>query len=220
VAPIRTQLDAGEAGAALGAAWEQIFGEVPSEETRRILTAQWSHETGRGASMFNYNFGGIKGTGPTGLSVEQSTREGYGATEHRIVDRFRAYRTAEEGAVDYVKLLKNRFPEAIDAARQGDPVSFVQGLKARNYFTGDPAAYTRSIVSLSGLALPEGDTHSLPVLDAAPRLARAEAPYSTHASYSTFDTSLPLIDGMSLADEISRAALRIAAATRPKEERG
>ncbi|MGC4092292.1 MAG: glucosaminidase domain-containing protein [Polyangiaceae bacterium] len=215
VSPVRTRLDAGQASAALRAAWQSVTGEVPSEGTVRVLTAQWAHETGNGASMFNYNFGGIKGTGPSGLSVAQRTREGFGDTERTITDRFRAYQTAEEGATDYVRLLQKRFPEAVESARGGDPVGFVRGLKSRGYFTGDPAAYTRSVVALSGIELPAGAIAAPPRLDAprAVQVARADAP--------EFTPSLPaMVDGMALADEISRAALRIAFATRPDEERG
>ena len=217
---MRTRLDTGQASEALRSAWQAVTGEVPSEKTVRVLTAQWAHETAHGASMFNYNFGGIKGTGPSGLSVAQRTREGFAETERTITDRFRAYQTAEEGATDYVRLLASRFPEATEAARQGDPVAFVRGLKSRGYFTGDPAAYTRSVVALSGIELPSGVPAVPPRLEAAP-----VAPMAVASAERSFDLSPPsavpmLVDGMALADEISRAALRIAFATRPEEERG
>ncbi|MFZ5894354.1 MAG: glucosaminidase domain-containing protein [Myxococcota bacterium] len=217
VSPVRTRLDAGQASDALRSAWQAVTGEVPSERTVRVLTAQWAHETGRGASMFNYNFGGIKGTGPSGLSVAQRTREGYGANEITITDRFRAYQTAEEGATDYVRLLTKRFPEAAEAARQGDPAAFVRGLKQRGYFTGEVGAYTRSVVALSGIELPAGASPAPPRLEAAPQtfaVARAD-------DAREYSSALPaIVDGMALADEISRAALRIAFSTRPEEERG
>jgi hypothetical protein len=196
-----------------------VTGEEPSEDTVRVLTAQWAHETGSGASMFNYNFGGIKGTGPSGLTVAQRTREGFGATERTIVDNFRAYRTAEEGAGDYVRLLQSRFPQAAEAAKNGDPRAFVHALKARGYFTGDEGAYTRSVVALSGMQLPSGTPDVPPTLEpgraatSALRVGGASSP-----SFSVSDASFALVDGLTLADEISRAALRIAAATRPKAE--
>lgn len=220
VSAVRTRLDSGQASDALAAAWTRVTGEAPSPETLRVLTAQWAHETGNGASMFNYNFGGIKGTGPSGLSVAQRTREGYGATERRIVDNFRAYRTAEEGATDYVSLLSRRFPEAVEAARVGDPVGFVDGLKSRGYFTGDPAAYTRSIVTLSGIEPTYGAARSAPpVLDARP-MPRTPAPETEIALGGPPPGALQMVDAMALADEISRAALRIAASTDPRERRG
>lgn len=217
VAPVRTRLDAGQASAALRSAWQSVMGEEPSEGTVKVLTAQWAHETGHGASMFNYNFGGIKGTGPSGLSVAQRTREGFGETERTIVDNFRAYRTAEEGAGDYVRLLKARFPGAAEAAKNADPQAFVHALKARGYFTGDEGAYTRSIVALSGMDMPAGIPDAPPALE----FRRAASPPSGYdMGYAVSDASSALVDGLALADEISRAALRIAASTRPKEEKG
>ena len=71
VAPVRTRLDGTQAADALRAAWTKVTGQPPSENTVAILTAQWAHETGNGGSMYNYNFGGIKGASPEGLSVSQ-----------------------------------------------------------------------------------------------------------------------------------------------------
>jgi hypothetical protein len=99
--------------------------------------------------MFNFNFGGLKGAGPGGLSVSQRTTEGYGPTSRRIVDQFRAYGSVDEGAKDYVRLLINRYGDAVSAAERGDAAGFVQGLKQRGYFTGDPAAYERNIKSIA-----------------------------------------------------------------------
>jgi hypothetical protein len=145
----RTRMTPSAASAELRRAWTKVTGEAPDDKTVALLTAQWAHETAHGASMYNYNFGGIKGTGPTGLSVEQHTKEGWGRNERQITDRFRAYENPEAGAEDYVKLLTHRFPEATSAARAGNAQGFVQGLKQRGYFTGDAQAYQRSVNSLS-----------------------------------------------------------------------
>jgi hypothetical protein len=215
VPPVRTRLDGTEAADALRAAWTKITGQPPSEHTVAILTAQWAHETGNGASMYNYNFGGIKGTGPSGLSVSQRTKEGFGASEHTISDRFRAYRTAEEGATDYVRLLSERFPEAAQSAQNGDPAGFVTGLKQRGYFTGDPVAYTRSVSSLAAQALSKGygavGSH-LGELGAPAELNLHATPLAS-ARYEDYlagpQLTSPLIDALRIGDEISRAALRI-----------
>jgi flagellar protein FlgJ len=145
----RTPISASVAKDAIGRAYAELTGEALDGTGQSILTAQWAHETGHGASMYNYNFGGIKGTGPSGLSVSQRTREGYGANERQIVDQFRAYGSVDEGAKDYVRLLLNRYGDAVHAAKQGDASGFVRGLKQKGYFTGDPAAYERSIKSIA-----------------------------------------------------------------------
>ncbi len=135
VAAVKTPITTEQASSLIAGALQRMTGEPPSKESVAILTAQWAHETGRGASMYNYNFAGIKGASPAGLSVSQRTREGYGTSERTITDNFRAYRTAEEGADDYVSLLSKRFPAALDAAKSGDPAGCVRALKQAGYFT-------------------------------------------------------------------------------------
>ncbi len=147
--PKRTRLTPDQASAAIREALSRRNGSAPGDRTVALLTAQWAHETAHGASMYNYNFGGIKGVGPSGLSVQQKTREGAGATERQIMDHFRAYDSAEDGANDYVRLLTERYPEALSAAERGDASGFVRGLKQRGYFTGDENAYERSVASIS-----------------------------------------------------------------------
>lgn len=224
VAPVRTRLDGTQAADALRAAWTKVTGQPPSENTVAILTAQWAHETGNGGSMYNYNFGGIKGASPEGLSVSQKTHEGFGAHERAITDRFRAYRTAEEGATDYVKLITQRFPEAARSAQAGDPAGFVSGLKQRGYFTGDPAAYTRSVVSLTAQGLSQGygavGSH-LGALGAPPELNLHATPLASQ-DYSDYNfgaqPTAPLVDALRIGDELSRAALRIVASNGDNRE--
>lgn len=156
VAPARTPLTGTQAADALQAAWQGAMGRAPSQNTLSILVGQWAHETGRGSAMLNYNFGGIKGTGPGGASTVYTTHEGSGASEIQIRDRFRAYDSAEQGASDYLSLLQRRYPEALQAAERGDPTGFVQALKARGYFTGDEASYAKSVAGLAQRALAAG----------------------------------------------------------------
>jgi hypothetical protein len=206
---VRTKLSAAQAQEALRTAWQNVTGETPSDKTLALVTAQWAHETGNGASMFNYNFAGIKGTGPSGLSVAQHTREGYGQSERRIVDNFRAYQSAEEGATDYVQLLSKRFPEAVEGARQGDPAAFVRGLKSRGYFTGHEGQYLTSVSGIASRYLGE----PLGVPSAAPPAlsypAPAGAPADLQGLYAQMaPSSSSFVDALSITDQINRAALR------------
>lgn len=214
---VRTKLDAGQAQEALRAAWEKVTGEAPSDKTLALITAQWAHETGNGASMYNYNFAGIKGAGPSGLSVAQHTREGYGASERRIVDNFRAYRSAEEGATDYVQLLSKRFPEAVEGARQGDPGAFVRGLKSRGYFTGHEGAYLNSVSSIASRYLGEPlemQGAAPPVLDYQ-GVRGPSAPIDLQGLYAQMAPSPDsYVDALSITDQINRAALRAFSGTR------
>lgn len=208
---VRTKLSAGQAQEALKAAWERVTGEVPSDKTLALITAQWAHETGSGGSMYNYNFAGIKGASPDGLSVAQRTREGYGENERRIVDNFRAYRSAEDGATDYVKLLSRRFPEAVEGARQGDPTAFVRGLKSRGYFTGHEGQYLNNVASIASRYLGQ----PLEVQGAAPPTLdyvgapMAPTPLDLQGLYAQMVPSPDsFVDALTITDQINRAALR------------
>lgn len=216
VQAVRTPLSPDQASALIAGALERQTGAPPSKETVAILTAQWAHETGRGASMYNYNFAGIKGTSPAGLSVSQRTREGYGATERTITDNFRAYRTAEEGADDYVALLERRFPAALDAAKTGDPAGTVRALKQAGYFTGDEAAYTRSVTAMAREFAPDALNFAAPELPALPLDYAAFA--DARAAGASAPAGVPFVDPAAMQDHILRAALRIMAAP-DKDER-
>lgn len=223
--PTRTHLSGGEAAQALGAAWRQRFGEAAPSGALEVLVADWAHETGHGRAMMNYNFGGIKGVGPSGLSAGYLTTEGAGDAEHKIVDRFRAYRSATEGAADYVGLLANRFPRAIEAARAGNAAEFVHALKQGGYFTGSEDSYASSVVSLAERAR----THGFDALGASPAPAGAQAAPMTGLGpaqpassatlvasgaahlYASVAPSLAQANALAMTDELSRAALRIAA---------
>jgi Mannosyl-glycoprotein endo-beta-N-acetylglucosaminidase len=156
VAAARTPLTGNQAASALAGAWKSVTGQAPSPKLLSVLTAQWAHETGRGEAMLNYNFGGIKGSAPSGLSATYRTHEGSGEHIRVITDHFRAYQSAAEGAVDYVRFLTSRYPAAIEAAKQGDATGFVHGLKQSGYFTDSEESYARSVSELARRAEREG----------------------------------------------------------------
>ena len=242
----RTQLSDEQASSALRAAWKAHFGEEPREETVAVLTAQWSHETGGGSSMYNYNFGGVKGTGPSGLTVSQRTKEGWGAHETTIRDNFRAYRTASEGAQDYISLLRRRYSGALEAAHQGDAAGFVRGLKKNGYFTGNENAYVRSVSQKTAQLLghsPEVQAGQLPrgvaLPESAKRLASSVVPSPEPAQGSLARSNTAYLPRLhdpfqapstlnlnAFDDALSRAALQIALDTPsafgrdPGEEQG
>ncbi len=145
----RTPLGPREAASALSRAWQDVLGEPPPPGSVGVLWAQWALETGRGQSMHGFNFGNIKGKGPGGRSTVLSTREGHGASEHRVRARFRAYDSVDEGARDYVRTLAEHYPGAIAAARRGNADGFVTALENGHYFTADPRAYRRGVSSLA-----------------------------------------------------------------------
>jgi hypothetical protein len=223
VAPARTPLTGSQAADALQAAWQGAMGRAPSQNTLSILVGQWAHETGRGAAMLNYNFGGIKGSGPSGASTVYATHEGSGGSAVQIRDRFRAYDSPEQGASDYLSLLQRRYPDALQAAERGDPVGFVQALKARGYFTGDEAAYAKSVAGLARRALALGfdeiganDAAALGAPGTALPLEAAALDAGTNAPELGVDAHGDLVlppgaYARSFADEIGRVELLISA---------
>lgn len=156
VVPARTPLSGTQAADAIASAYTAVVGEPPSQGTLAILTSHWALETGQGKSMYNFNFAGIKGRGPEGMTAVMSTREGYGANTVRIQDGFRAYTSAQAGAKDYVALLQRKFGSALAAARAEQPERFAQELKAGGYYTGDPTAYAKGVTQLANRAMEYG----------------------------------------------------------------
>jgi hypothetical protein len=149
VPPQLTVMDGERAARELRYAWIRIIRKVPTDDTVLILAAHWAHETSGGRFMYNYNYGGIRGRGSSGLSCLREAHEGWGWTAVASIGRFRAYLSASEGADDYVSLLARKYPLAIAAARSGDILQFVKALRQEKYFTGSEAAYARSLVELA-----------------------------------------------------------------------
>lgn len=212
VEKMATPLSGGEAASALKAAWESRFHESPRPDQLSVLVAQWSHETGGGRAMMNYNFGGIKGAGPSGLTAAYRTTEGIGESERKITDQFRAYRGAHEGAADYLKLLDEHFPAALEATRRGDAAGFVQALKRGGYFTGSEDSYVKSVTALAAEARTAG-YDAVGRTDGTPVTAHTfPLAHPGGSSEASPPLSLAAVDAVAMADELSRAALRIAAA--------
>lgn len=148
----RTPLMGSEAAKRLERAFRRELGSLPKPETLALLTAHWAHETNHGTAMYNHNFGGIKGVGPSGAYATHWTREGAGLRERRKMLRFRAYTSATQGAIDYISLLHRLYGSALDAAERGDAVAFVQGLKQGGYFSGDEQIYLQKVTAFVALA--------------------------------------------------------------------
>jgi hypothetical protein len=162
--------------------------------------------------MFNFNFGGIKGTSPTGLTTTCRTREGHGATERTIRDNFRAYRTPEEGAEDYLRLLQRRYGSALESARAGAPGQFVRELKRGGYFTGSEDAYVKSVSGLASTLRANGydsigPTHAPIPTAQAPAATR---PFSEENHFVGVDaaTAVSLLT-LGVPDYVARSAMRI-----------
>lgn len=164
----RTQVTPDDIRGAIARAHVKVTGRAASAATVDVLTAQASLETASGGRMYNYNFGGIKGKGPSGETAKLRTHEVIDGKEIEIKDGFRAYKTLDEGATDYVKLIKDRFPGAMQAAERGDTDGFAHALKKSGYYTADEKDYAHGLKSLMGqsgggkTATPSLDYNALP----------------------------------------------------------
>lgn len=147
VAARKTETTPDQIRRALSLALEERHGEAP-QGLVDVMVAHVAHETAGGRRMYNYNFGGIKGRSPDGATAVYKTHERVGGTRVALQDGFRAYRTIDDGARDYVSLLERRYPEAIAAAEDGGPRAFAQALAKGRYYTDSPGRYARALERL------------------------------------------------------------------------
>jgi hypothetical protein len=59
--------------------------------------------------------------------------------------RFRAFKTLDDGAFDYLKLLARRFDKAWPEIIEGDVKGYAHQLRVQNYYTADEASYTHTL---------------------------------------------------------------------------
>lgn len=135
-----------EARLHLELAYRVTVGAEPSTPILALLLAQWALETGRGGKMWGYNFGGLKSS-LGGASL--LTRESFGVRARRVVQRFRTYRSAVEGARDYIQTLSDDFPRSFAALHSGSADRFARALSDEGYFTGSPEEYRRAVALLA-----------------------------------------------------------------------
>jgi hypothetical protein len=151
-----TKVTAKDCARAFRSAFETVVGKTPSDACLALLVAQSALESGRWKSMHCWNFGNIKASPEySGFYCQFRCNE--------VIDgrvqwfdpphpqcNFRAFRSAEGGAVDHIGFLANRrrYAEAWRIAQTGDPVAFVGALKRAGYFTADEAPYRRAVTSL------------------------------------------------------------------------
>ena len=149
----RTPVSKTELRGAIKRALTRVEGKEPSDKFVDVLTAQASLETASGDRMYNYNFGGIKGHSPAGNTAVARTKEVINGREIEIRDGFRAYNSIDEGAVDYVKVMKSRFSGALSPAERGDVAGFAHALKSAGYYTAAESDYAKGLASQMGIKL-------------------------------------------------------------------
>jgi hypothetical protein len=154
-----TPLDAREAGRALFAAYAALTGRPPNDRVGALLVAQSALETGNWQKIHNFNFGNIKARADYPTLTQFRCSEVIDGVE-RFFDppdpqcNFRAYATASEGALDYLKVLHGQ-AHWWQGLHSGDPSAFVDALATPpKYFTADPTKYKRAVTALFEQFLP------------------------------------------------------------------
>jgi hypothetical protein len=158
VDPTRTPVSQSDLRGAIDRAYRRVMGKAPTSTLLDNLTAQASLETGRGGQMYNFNFGGIKGSSPTGQTANCLTHEVIGGKDLTLKQGFRAYGTIDQGAEDYVRVLKNNFGAALGKAELADVGGFAHALKQAGYFTASESDYANALRSQTSATTPVAPT--------------------------------------------------------------
>lgn len=161
-----TPVDEGDLIMALVHGWKRFYGWLPSADQMGCCLAQMNLETGRMKYCHNWNVGNIKKKHETKWSKDDGKDwQMFRCSEVLKVDgkwkevwfdpphpqtHFRAYRTLEDGVVDYIKFLalRDRYKAAWSKVLDGDPRAFSHELKQGGYYTASEALYTRTVVRL------------------------------------------------------------------------
>jgi hypothetical protein len=162
VDPTRTPVCPEDLRAAIGRAYQRVTGKAASKTLLDNLTAQASLETGRGAQMYNYNFGGIKGSSPTGQTAHCLTHEVVSGKQITLSQGFRAYGSVDAGAEDYVRVLRKNFGAALGQAELADVGGFAHALKQAGYFTANESDYAAALQGQLGANSLAGTTPVAP----------------------------------------------------------
>jgi flagellum-specific peptidoglycan hydrolase FlgJ len=175
-----------------------VTGRTATPALLQSLTAQASLETGAGHSMYNYNFGGVKGASPTGQSASCLTHEVIGGQDVTLHQSFRAYQSLDDGAEDYVRVMVQRFGGAMAAGSTGNLDGFAHALKQAGYYTASETDYASALKSASAaMGAPQS----------------SEAALLPVPSSSSFASS---VDVSRLFDALSLSAIHIADPSAPR----
>lgn len=145
VKPVHTPLSLSEAKEAIIKGWKLVFNETPSENTTYTLLAHFAQEAASGEKVYNYNFGGIKRFSSAGRGYKIGTFEYYKpGVKTNITDVFKAYLSPDEGAWDWINLLKSKFSWALQEAKAGHAKQYTYRLGQSKYYTADKDQYSRT----------------------------------------------------------------------------
>ncbi len=138
------------------------------DATVDILMGQLGMETGFRA-LHNNNVGNLMAAGSPNqywkgdviilLAHEYDKQK----QKYYLNSLFRAYDTLEEGVSDWARLLKEKFPSAVEKAKEGDITGFVTELKNNRYFTAPVESYLAGVKVWSKKSKKAPSTEETPV---------------------------------------------------------
>jgi hypothetical protein len=131
-----------EVKSALRDAWSKKgYGEA-DESALNLMTAQIWLESGGSGRLMNYNLGGMKGKGSSGLTVLAKTHEVENGVSVQTKDWFRAYKSLDEAIDNYVGTLHS-FKKAFSVLSSGHATddSYAAALKEGRYMTASAESY-------------------------------------------------------------------------------
>jgi hypothetical protein len=132
----------------------ELLNSALSDDALSVCWAQWALETGRGKHCWNWNLGNIKrlsGRPWMWLDTWEMLDDGNGGKKKVFMkDRFTAFDSLEDGALEYLRfLLRPYYRRAWAAFCSGDAAASAHELKVLGYYTDDEGKYTRGLVSLA-----------------------------------------------------------------------
>jgi hypothetical protein len=165
VPTVITHLSEAESVYYLREAWKIIYNVYPANSSIALLYAQWALESGLGVYQRNFNYGNIK-------KVHENVKlkikdDGQLFTMFRLNEvlngklewfdpphiqtHMRCYKTAMDGAIDYIKFLsqRKRYIKAWQEVINGNAVNFVHQLRSAGYFTASEALYMKGVTHLT-----------------------------------------------------------------------
>lgn len=168
-------------------AYRARYGQEPSIETLRMLTAQTLHEQPEdgkyGASWPDFNPGGMgfKAKNKGGVARPHSFGSGSSADTYGW---YHSYATAADGAAAWMGTVSKN-PATLAAAAAGDPQAYAQALKDFKYYTAPVSEYAGGVkhyYNLMQTAIPDIATINAALPPGGSNLVVQEAPATKWAS--------------------------------------
>lgn len=168
VAATRTPVSTPDMVQAMIDAWRRELGANPTAGELGVLLAQWSLETGNGASMVQFNVGNFKAPspGPADLFCYFATEEVVNGVRVPFVPhmppdyaadrvcRFAAFATLADGCASYLHAQYTRFRSAWSFVVAGDVAGFAAALHAAGYYTAPVDEYVRGMQARHAMLAP------------------------------------------------------------------